>query len=108
MVNWYLCPQVHSSKLIAGAVPVGPRQGEVLDNVAVPGAAARPPSPGLSFTLGHACYTGRMAVGGGHLCMFRFLPPLQKTPTCPFSSLKTVELKSDQPDLDPSCLRLAV
>ena len=43
---------------------------------------------------------------GGHHCTFEFLPPLKKkkkkTPICLFSSLKTMKLKSDQLELDPS------
>ena len=62
-----------------------------------------PTLPGAEFHLGYICYTGP-AGGGGHHCTFEFLPPLKKipTPTCLFSSQKTMKLKSDQLELDPS------
>ena len=63
MVNWYLCPQVHTLKLIDGAVPVSQRQGERLVNTVVPRSSPHPPSPGLSFTLATFATWGGLAVG---------------------------------------------
>lgn len=103
MVNWYLCPQVHTLKLIDGAVPVSRRQGERLVNMVVPRSSPHPPSPGLSFTLATFATWGGLAVGVTIAHSNSSLPLKKKqTSICLFSSLKTIKLKSDQLELDLS------
>ena len=55
--------QVHTLKLIDGAVPVSRRQGERLVNMVVPRSSPHPPFPGLSFTLATFATWGGLAMG---------------------------------------------
>lgn len=50
VLNWYGCPQVHTSRLIDDAECASLRQGEGLVSAAMPTPSPHPPSPGLSFS----------------------------------------------------------
>lgn len=74
VVNWYLCPQVHTSNLMDDAVPASLKQGEwrsscarAFPSLTLPGTECQPRLPLL-----HCGGRGEGGVGGGHLCTFSF------------------------------------
>lgn len=89
MVNWYVCPQVHTSKLINDGVPASRRQGVVV-NRAVPRPSPHPPSPqpGYDFSLAMAVTQVRVRAEG--------LPLHIQIPSSPSTSSFLSLLPKDQ------------